>query len=289
MYMMGISTINIAEGGLGGIVVGDIDKDPHKYAKDHSLKFVSTQAHDYVVRCYQYLLNRTSSYTERTPKIRALANGTTAAQTVKTFWDSAECKEKSKSWNSTTIVTRLYQVMHNRGLDPKANWWIQALDLKMTVDYVINGIANSDEHKTNCKAWLMTPGSVKSGAYRDKKIEVTKFVHNAYAWAYYKGVTSKVTASQVESGCKKLLKSKYTAYKFLHGLLTSKNFKKQKTDNPTYVKRIYAIYLQTTPSAAKVTKYANKVKKKGRVWVEQYFAKSKSFKKKMKALGLKNY
>ena len=289
MYMMGISTIDIKDGGLAGIIVGDKDQDPHKYAKDKSLKFVTTEAHDYVERGYQYLLNRSSTYSEKTPKIRALANGTTAAQTVKTFWDSEECVKKRGSWDNAERVKRMYQVMHNRTPDSKAQCWIDALDVCMTMDYVINGIAISDEHKANCKKWLMTPGTIKSGAYRDKKEAVTKFVHNAYAWAYYKGDKTKVTASQVESGCKKLLKSKYTAYKFVHGLLTSKKFKKQKTDNATYVKRLYQIYLNNNnPSTAKINKYVKKVKKKGRTWVEKVFAKNKNFKKRMKNQGIKN-
>ena len=293
LFMTGITTIDIRDSAITtGIICGNVDKDPHNYQKKHTaVKFVSAGALDYVIRCYKYLLNRSADWTEKAYWIRKLANGTTAAQMVKEFADSDECAGLSKNWSASDWVDKLYNVMLNRAKDGPAETWVEALDAGMSRDYVIKGIATSDEHKDKCNnVWVIAPGTLSVSNYRDKKLAVTKFVKNAYAWAFYKGDASKVSVSQIEEGCKNLLKSKkkWSAYKFVHTLLTSKTFKKQKTSKETYVTRLYQIYLMRTPSTSEKNKWVKKLKKKSRTWVESGFATSKEFKKKAKKWGIKN-
>ena len=103
--------------------------------------------------------------------------------------------------------------------------------------------------------------------------------------------TTKATESQVESGCKHLLKDKWTGYKWLHHLVKNKLFKKRKLNNTQFVNTLYLMYLGRNATAGELNKYVPKLnnKKKTKTWVEQSIAKSKAFKKAMKKLKLKNY
>ena len=293
VYFNGINGFQMTEGAFDtGIMCGDINGTIHNYVKNHSsLKFVSTEGRAYVDRAFTQLLVRGANWAERTARVRMLGTDKGGADVVKSVVDLQECKDKK--WTPSQLLDKLYWTMHNRTYigDPEAQIWLNYLTVRMSTDYVINGIAKSDEHVANCEAWLMRPGKLKSSAYRDKKYKVTLFVFNAITQGYYGGNTTLATEAQVESGCKHLLKDKWTGYKWLHHLVKNKLFKKRKLNNTQFVNTLYLMYLGRNATAAELNKYVPKLnsKKKTKTWVEQSIAKSKAFKKAMKKLKLKNY
>ena len=209
---------------------------------------------------------------------------------MKAFLNSPECK--NKNWSNEDIIKKLYRVMLARTSDPTASeikGWKEQLAAGMTMDSVIAGIAAATEYKNKCKSASLTPGSIKLTNYRDQKKAYTIFVRNAYQYAKYDGNNSKVTAADLETGCKYLIKDKWTAYKFLHSLVDNKTFTNRKYNNTMFVTRMYQIYLQRTPTPSEVTSWVNQIvnKKKSRAWVEQGFVGSAEYKNKMAAIGVK--
>ena len=99
-----------------------------------------------------------------------------------------------------------------------------------------------------------------------------------------------MTVANLEAGCKNLLVSKWTAYRFLHSLVTSSKFKSNVgSNNTTYVTYLYHIYLSRTPSTSEVNGWVKQitVNKKSWAWVETGFSNSTEFANKMKKLNLK--
>ena len=159
----------------------------------------------------------------------------------------------------------------------------------MTMDGVLKGIAESEEHVTKCNDWLLTVGSLNVSNYRDRNRKYTEFVYNALKHGFYASDASKITVSELESFCKTLISKNLTAYKFIHdNVMADKKFKNRNLNDKQYVNVLFRMYLLRAASASEKTSWANKIKvdKKSRAWVENGIVGSTECANRMKEIGL---
>ena len=295
IFMRGKFTgLKISTNGLGttAIIVGSVGQIPQSYANSHGMKFISTTGGEaFIARCYTHLLGRSVTFSENLTQIRNLATGRlTAATLVKSINDSSACK--AKNWNDTQFIKKLYRIMLKKeASSANLKQWRKCLKIGMTRDGIINGVAQTSTYKSRCKTWLLTPGSVINANYRDRNYKITFFVHNAYQYAFHKGVSKKVTLLNLEYGCTNIINNGWTGFQFLHTLLTDKVYTDQKQNVDQYVDTLYRIYLNRLPNAADHAYWVNQivVKNHTRAWVEEKFANSKEFRSRMKKIGIKPY
>lgn len=272
--------------GVSGYVLAPIGSQAQKYADAHSgVYFASTLVRDFVERNYNLILGRVSDEPGLLNWCAQVATGArNGATLVKSFVNSQEFIQKKLS--VPAIVEIFYNVFLDRASDPygKADW-VNRMTNGVTIDYLINGFAGSQEFINLCKSYLMEPGKVELTNYRDKNYNVTRFV----ARAYLQTLSRTFDEAGLEGWVKAILTKTRTPAEVMHGFVFSKECTDRKLTDEQFVHMLYQAYFGRNEDPAGMANWLAKLADgKTREYVNSGFAGSQEFIDLLKTFGLDN-
>ena len=236
----------------------------------------------YVERCYSLILGRQGDEEGIEYWMEALKSGAASgADIVDGFCASPEFV--SKGMSNQQVVELLYRTMMDREPDSEGvKYWLGFLNDGMSIHFVINGFAYSDEFNGICDTYGIRAGSVPLED-RDRNPSVTAFVNRCYRIALGRDGDP----DGLNSWMDKLLNGTLSAQEVSYAFLFSAEFEALKTDNEEFVNRLYRLYMDRTPDAAGKASWVNQLKRGvTRKCVAQDFANSGEFEASVKICGL---
>ena len=168
--------------GTNAIVAGYHTSTSHEYANSYSgITFCAIETRNFVNNAYQRLANRAPDTDELNGwSIPLTAQTATGADLIKALVLSNEFE--SRNMVNADIVEVLYEAMMQRVVDAVGDeTFTTALDDHVSVAYVMNQLATSDEFANKCATvYYILPGNVALTEARDKNINITRFVDRLY-------------------------------------------------------------------------------------------------------------
>ena len=235
----------------------------------------------FVSRMYSVVLGRT-------PDPKGLKNWTTklnshqstASDIIIGFFFSDEYKGKKKS--SSDMVKDCYKAMLDRAPDSSQTTWIARFNVGMTIESVCKGFVGSNEFKSLCSSYGITPGSVKLRYARDENYDRTAFVYRLYKNCLGRNHDT----AGLENWCKNL-KNGLTGTKIAQGFLFSKEYISKNTTNAVYVDMLYRTILGRTGDKTGISNWVTKLNQgSSRELVANGFLFSNEFKGQCKTAGI---
>ena len=207
----------------------------------------------FVTRMYSVVLGRT-------PDAKGLKNWTaklnshqsSASDIIIGFFFSDEYKGKKKS--SSNMVKDCYKAMLDRAPDSSQSTWIARFNVGMTIESVCNGFVGSNEFKSLCSSYGITPGTIKLRYARDENYDRTAFVYRLYKNCLGRNPDT----GGLENWCQNL-KNGLTGTKIAQGFLFSKEYISKNTTNAVYVDMLYRTILGRTGDKTGISNWVTKL------------------------------
>ncbi|MBQ8411826.1 MAG: DUF4214 domain-containing protein, partial [Ruminiclostridium sp.] len=210
----------------------------------------ATPVEQFVERLYVTMLGRASDPTGKANHVSSLENGKTAAEVSAKFVTSAELK--SKNLSNDEFVLRMYQTFMNR--TPSANEitrWATTLENGCTYEYVLKKFVASAEFKNLCAEYGITAGTYEPENNRDYDENITAFVSRMYTTLL--GRSFDANGLNNNAG---IIINGGTAADVGKKFVMSGELTNLKLSNDEFVKRMYQTFLNRTPSAKEITRWA---------------------------------
>ena len=174
----------------------------------------------------------------------------TATETAYGFYFSKEYAGMKK--NVSSFLEDLYKGVMGRASDADGKtYWLGCLNSGMSRYGVFAGFAASTEFKKLCKTYGVTKGSYTSPYYRDKDLNVTKFITGLYQPL----LGRKYDAKGLETWCRQVLTGKAGAAQVLAGLMTSAEYEARERTNAEFLTDLYQTALGRAPKATEKKKW----------------------------------
>ena len=204
----------------------------------------------FVERLYTTMLGRASDPTGKANHVSSLNNGKTAAEVSAKFVTSAELKNKNLS--NDEFVLRMYQTFMNRTPSAKEiTRWATTLENGCTYEYVLKKFVASAEFKNLCAEYGITAGTYTPANNRDYDENITAFVSRMYTTLL--GRSFDASGLNNNAG---IIINGGTAADVGKKFVMSGELTNLKLSNDEFVKRMYQTFLNRTPSAKEITRWA---------------------------------
>lgn len=207
---------------------------------------LNPRAAAFVTRCYELIL-------QRTPDNNGLNNWTdhlisgrmSAAEIVDGFILSPEFVARALS--ASDQVEILYQTMLSRASDASGKaTWLGFMNAGTSLEYVVNGFADSIEFKYLCTLYGINPGRVNFAQNRDKNLAVTLFVNRCSRYALNHGID----ADSLNYWTGEILSRRMTPAQVAESFIFSYECLLRGLNNTDFIQMLYRVYLGTDPDAA---------------------------------------
>ncbi len=204
----------------------------------------------FVERLYATMLGRESDITGKANHISSLKNGKTAAEVGAKFVASKELINKGLS--NDEFVLRMYQTFLNRTPSAKEiTRWATTLENGCTYEYVLKKFVASAEFKNLCAEYGITAGTYEPAGNRDYDENITAFVSRMYTTLL--GRSFDANGLNNNAG---IIINGGTAADVGKKFVMSGELTNLKLSNDEFVKRMYQTFLNRTPSAKEITRWA---------------------------------
>ena len=242
----GAAVIGIDALGMDSILFSWLGSTTQAYANAHSdVRFYDMQIVKYVDRCYNKILGRKGDPGGMVYWSLNLAEKRkSGGDIVHDFMFSQEFANLGKS--NAEAVEILYEAMQGRASDPSGKaYWLSALELGCSYDFVIHGFCSSPEFHGICDSYGINPGYITLSEYRDMNIQVTAFV-----WRCYKKIQNREPdAGGLNYWCGRLLRREMTGAAVVAEFLASAEFKNRGLSDADQVEILYETMMDRASDA----------------------------------------
>ena len=203
----------------------------------------TTLVSNYVTRCYKLLLNRSPDEAGKQYWVKRLASVSIhGAEIVRQFINSPEFLNRGLS--DETVLELLYKSMMDRTSDANGlAYWVELLNQGVSMNYIVNEFAYSQEFWKICSDYGITAGGIQLTEYRDKNLNITRFVGRCYQQA----LNRKPDVAGLNDWCGKLINRAITPKEMAAQFIFSNEAISQNWDDKTFLTRLYRLYMGREP------------------------------------------
>ena len=178
----------------------------------------------------------------------------------------------------------IYRTMLDREADSGGlSYWKGYLDDGASLHYIVSGFSGAQEFKSLCGSYGIIAGSISLTEYRDKNINVTRFVNRNYLYA----LERKGEASGLNYWCEQIINRKQTPKQCAQSFVFSKECVNRNLNNREFVEMLYRLYMGREADQGGLNYWLGQMNKgMSRQKVANNFANSKEFKNIVKSYGL---
>ena len=200
---------------------------------------------------------------------------------VDSFVGSAEFRNRNLS-NDEAVKT-LYRTMLSREADEGGlAHWKGYLEDGASLHRIVYGFAGAQEFRNLCDSYGISAGTITLTEYRDKNINVTRFVNRNYLYA----LNRKGEPDGLNHWCEQIIRKKITPQQCAQKFVFSQECVNRKLSNEAFVEMLYHLYMGRNPDQGGKEHWIQELKKVSRQNVADRFANSQEFKQIVASYGL---
>ena len=231
--------------------------EKNRYAKDAAemKKEELDGIEGFVTRMYQLCLDREPDAHGLKDWCTQLREGrATGASIARGFFYSKEYT--SKKLKNVAWIKVAYRVFLNRESDSSGlNYWVDALEAGCTYDYILRGFIESQEFTGICEEYGISRGGYPVTAYRDRNIDITRFVSRLYVNC----LGRKFDGGGLEYWTRFLYTKERTPAEVARGFFYSRELAAMNLSNEEFVRRAYVTILDRNPEEKGQKYWVNKL------------------------------
>jgi len=265
---------------------GDEGSFAEAYAAENGIHFEAINMRlkkEFVTRLYNIVLGRAVDEQGMNTWTEGLIFGNhTGASVIQSIFNSTEYKNKKTS--DTVFVENAYQAILGRGSDVAGKTtWTGYLTDGVSRNYVLNGFVQSSEFTKLCSQYGIQKGSIPLTEYRDKNINITRFVQRLYSTCLGRAAD----VSGLNTWTKGLITGTHTGASVVWSFYNSNEYKSKNKTNSEYIDTLYkALLNRGADSSGKNSWLAKMTVGMSRTYIFKGFAESGEFTNLCKSYGI---
>ncbi len=140
-------------------------------------------------------------------------------------------------------VEALYEIMLGRNMDENGESYVRALDIGMSMNYLIEQFRKSDEYGFNCERLGIDPGEVILMEDRDKNYYLTGYVYRCY----HELLGREPTSEELNNWCSMYLLGNISLPDMIRFFADSDEMRIRALGNDDYITAVYRTLLDREP------------------------------------------